>query len=361
MAGTPLSYFYYPFAIDGNTEVVTPSDAPTGDVSYRYGFTPNYELDLTVDPGALPVPRRIFNQVMLDITKAIQVLQQNGAYPWVSPANGGPDNYPIYARVTHDPGAPYGYQVWESQVAGNVSEPGTNTDWAIVSGGRVWATGMKMTSFSPNPMDGFFRTDGTAYSRTTYSNLFNTITFTDSAILNGTNVITVSSANVNLSPGLLHKVEGTGIPAGTYITAVAGTSVTLSAAATTSGTFTLRFFLYGNGDGSTTFNVPNTMGTYGMDAGGPSTTVLGNRLAQTGGARKYMMKLSDLVNHVHEYIRPPQKTGLNKSPVQNTAPAQAYDPLITDQTGNPVHTPPVGQTGMDILPPTMIEYTYIKY
>lgn len=362
MPGTPLSYFYYPFANDGDTETVTPSDAATGDVSYRYGFTPNYEKDLLLDSDALPVPRRIFNQVMLDVTKAIQVLQQNGAYPWVAPVDGGPDNYPIYARVTHTAGTPYGYQVWESQVAANTSEPGTNTDWAIVSGGRVWATGMMMTSFSPNPMDGFFRTDGATYSRTTYSNLFNAITFTDSAVLNGTNIITVASANVNLSAGLLHVVEGTGIPPGTRITAVSGTSVTLSAAATTSGTFTLRFFLYGNGDGSTTFNVPNTMGRYIMDAGGSSTTVLGNRLAQLGGARTYFMKLSDLVDHTHTYSRAPQKTGLvTKSPVQNTAPAQAYDSAVDDQTGNPTHTPPEAQTGMDILPPTMIGYVYIKY
>lgn len=365
MPGTPLNYFYYPFAIDGSTEVVAPSNLPTGPVSYEYGFTDSYEKDLSTDSSALPVPRRIFNQVMLDITAAIQYVQQHGAYKWVSPADGGPDDYPIYARVTHTAGAPYGFQVWESQVAANTSEPGTNTDWAIVSGGRVWATGMKMTSFSPNAPDGFLRTNGAAYPRTTYPNLFNAITFTDTAVLNGTNVITVPSANINLSPGLLHIVEGTGIPAGVYITSVSGTSVTLSAAATTSGTFTLRFFLYGNGDGSTTFNVPNTMGTYGMDAGGPSTTVLGNRLAQTGGARTYMMKLSDLVDHVHPYTRAPQRTDAPIYATGQNGPhtyqARLYLPEASDNTGNPVHVPPVTQTGMDILPPTMIEYTYIKY
>jgi hypothetical protein len=59
---------------------------------------------------------------------------------------------------------------------------------------------------------------------------------------NASTAVTLSAANSNIYTGM--AVSGTGIAAGTVVAAVSGTSVTLSANATASGTVTLTFVGY---------------------------------------------------------------------------------------------------------------------
>jgi hypothetical protein len=63
--------------------------------------------------------------------------------------------------------------------------------------------------------------------------------FTDSLTLNGTTTATLAAANIRIGAG--QSVSGTNIPAGTTVSAVVGTTVTLSQAATGSGTVTATF------------------------------------------------------------------------------------------------------------------------
>jgi hypothetical protein len=63
--------------------------------------------------------------------------------------------------------------------------------------------------------------------------------FTDSLTLNGTTTATLAAANIRIGAG--QSVSGLNIPAGTTVTAVVGTTVTLSQAATGSGTVTATF------------------------------------------------------------------------------------------------------------------------
>ncbi|MDN3720108.1 hypothetical protein QW131_15225 [Roseibium salinum] len=73
-------------------------------------------------------------------------------------------------------------------------------------------------------------------------------------------VVTGIGSDQGLAPGM--PVEGTNIPDGTTILSVDGpTQVTLSAVATGPGT-TCRVLRYGNGDGSTTANLPKLAGRY---------------------------------------------------------------------------------------------------
>lgn len=58
----------------------------------------------------------------------------------------------------------------------------------------------------------------------------------------GSTAVTMAAADSSIKTGML--VTGTGIAAGTYVAAVSGTSVTLSANATASGTVTLTFAGY---------------------------------------------------------------------------------------------------------------------
>jgi hypothetical protein len=108
---------------------------------------------------------------------------------------------------------------------------------------------------------GWYWCDGSNKSRVTDAPLFNAITIQQSGTLNATAVVTGLTDTTNgggtpISPGM--PVSGTNIPANTVVLSVdSGTQVTLSVAATGSGTTPLVFAPYGVGDGSTTFGIPN--------------------------------------------------------------------------------------------------------
>jgi microcystin-dependent protein len=117
---------------------------------------------------------------------------------------------------------------------------------------------------------GYLMADGSAISRTTYANLFNAITYAVTCnTTSGSNSITATSLNSGWFVGM--PISGPGIPAGVTITAANGTTTfTISANATATATgITARVCPFGNGDGSTTFNVPDLRGRVirGWDAG----------------------------------------------------------------------------------------------
>lgn len=374
MAAIP--YFLNPFAVVGTSTVIPNEGGSTGPVNYQYGFTSNYELDLNSDPDSLPIPRPEFNQLMLDITTAIQRLQLQGAPQWVAPATGsppvgGPASYPLFARVSHNPGAPYGYQIWESQVGdetgGNTSEPGANSDWAVVSGGRVVKTGDIIETATPNGYQGALLCNGTAYNRADYPQLYNAITNVQSGITAiGSSSVTVTDSSF-LSIGTLANVEGTGIPAGAYITSIPNaTTVILSAAASASGTVDLRFFFFGI-NGATQFRVPNHSRKAVVGSGGSRTTVLGDRLGEYCLEETYTMKTSDLVPHQHYMFNAitllSSNTGGPDFPASNFNPP---NPALRRNTGiapSDTSNPPyVGsQTAMNIVSASIVMFKYIKY
>lgn len=112
----------------------------------------------------------------------------------------------------------------------------------------------------------YYYCDGTAKNRVRDYLLFNAITTTETVTLtNGVNTFTVvSSADYYIG---MH-IEGTGIPAATTISNISGTTITMSANATATGPSLVRFFAWGNGDGSTTFNLPALQGWVTAGAGG---------------------------------------------------------------------------------------------
>lgn len=101
--------------------------------------------------------------------------------------------------------------------------------------------------------------DGAAISRTTYADLFGLVNH----VINGTTtnasaVVTGLSSTKRLFVGM--KVEGSGIPAGATVASIQSSSqFTLSANASASATVPLRFFPFGSGDGSATFNIMNDL------------------------------------------------------------------------------------------------------
>ena len=218
---TPNPYFLYPWCSLGASGDITPisnTGVDSGTVNYQYGFTPNYEYPST-NPSNLPVPRQSFNQLMLDVTNALQQLQTQGYPLWVAAGSGGPPlptYYPIYSVVAHNYMSG-GIQIYESQINANNSEPGADNNWVVISGGALQIqSGMIIDYAGTNVPTGFLLCDGTApiNSRSLYSNLYDAIVISGAATTNSTN--TISGAFLGaIGPGM--PIEGTGIPANTTV------------------------------------------------------------------------------------------------------------------------------------------------
>lgn len=372
---TPNPFFLYAYAVDAGPSDVVAIDntgGTTGPLSYQYGFTPNYEEDLSTVPSALPVPRPQFNQLMLDITTAIQQLQKQGAPLWVAPAvppaQGGPASYPIFARVAYTAGAPYGFQIWESQVNSNTSIPGADNNWLVVSGGRAVAPGTYIDSASPRGYVGALLCNGASYAKAAYPLLYQALTYTATCTTNSTTVVTVPADVIALVSAYLPTggnstpcyVEASNITTGTYITAVGSTTITLSAAAASSGSFVLTFLPYGYGASGINvlnFGVPNCLRRVSMASGGSGNTVIGNKLANTNTTANdtYTMKLTDMVNHTHNSNIPVVAAGLGFGFANGTN----YQYPATTSTG--INGYVGSQTAMNIIQQSYVVFRYIKY
>lgn len=163
-----------------------------------------------------------------------------------------------------------------------------------------------------NAPNGFLLCNGQAISRTTYAKLFAAITVPLTGnTTSGSN--SVSSASMDITGmGLIGaKVEGAGIPSNTTITAATSSTLTLSANATaTASAVSLTVIPWGNGDGSTTFTLPDLRGQVCAgkdDMGGTAASrlttsgsgVTGTKLGATGGAETVTLTTAQMPVHTH--------------------------------------------------------------
>src|ERR1700733_2377356 len=129
-------YFDTVFAVSGTTTPIPDSTQSNGTVSYTQGFPVSYSTP--VSSGGYNFPRGSFNQLMNDITSAIQLMQQNGCFSFITTAmNGGtPYSYNLGATCVYDAGS--GPEVWISTAASNTTTPGAmGANWnLLVSSGR---------------------------------------------------------------------------------------------------------------------------------------------------------------------------------------------------------------------------------
>lgn len=160
-----VKYFKNPFAVNGDRTAIPEITPPDGSVSFEDGFGVNYQLDPGVDSDALDIPRNQFNQMIFDVTSAIQQYQQRGFPDFITASdNGGtPYAYEINATVRHNnvnyyslvggntttpPSASWGLVVYSQGVA-----PGTPEIWlfnTIKAGGYVWLNGTTIGNAASN-------------------------------------------------------------------------------------------------------------------------------------------------------------------------------------------------------------------
>lgn len=304
-----VGYFEFPFATSGDGAPIPNTSQVDGSISYPIGYGPDYELNLLTNPAAQPIGRLTMNQLFFEITSQLQLYSQYGTPLFITSAqNGGsPFPYPINARVYYTDN-----NVYENQVPGNTVLPGVDDSWLKVSGDATGVPVGAMLDFGGTTAPaGYLLTDGSAVSRASYGALLSAITQAQTGTtVNTVNTVTGLSSTSQLYYGC--PLEAANFPAGSYVWTITSSSSitvgsgplgsTVASNATASGSVAINFFNWGNGDGSTTFNVPLRTGRASAGSGG---TLLSNpssqpdAVGQKTGVASYTLAPNDLPAHTH--------------------------------------------------------------
>jgi len=178
----------------------------------------------------------------------------------------------------------------------------------IASQGMGVAPGVEAPYAGPFAPTGWLMEYGQAVSRTTYAALLDAIapSFTCTTYT-GNSGVTVSTNFLGAGVGNPWYIEGPGIPPSTTLSHVIdATGLAMNGVATTGGSGTCRVFPHGNGNGSTTFNVPDRRGrvvagrdTMGNSNAGRLEVYFGDYLGSWGGNENILLSVGQMPNHDH--------------------------------------------------------------
>lgn len=195
--------------------------------------------------------------------------------------------------------------------------------------------------------DHYYLCDGTAKDRVRDYLLFNALTSIQTVTLTtGVNTFTVVS-NDDYHLGM--AIESAGIPAGTTVSGISGTTITMSANATATGPNAVRLFAWGPGDGSLTFNVPDLRG---FTTAGVYGTLFGsiNAVGLTGGEATHVLTIPEMPAHTHNVA---------SGPTPNIVPSGGSHPQ--GDTNNVVSSSTGGGAAHNNIQPTALMRKCIRY
>lgn len=123
-----MSYKYIRFAwaTAGDQGATIPDDTvPAGTLSWQAGWPGRYQLPYPSDVNALPIDRSEMNQILFDISTAVQDYQNFATPPFITAAlNGGvPYAYVKNAYAAFDAGDGNGVQIYQSNTSLNTDSP----------------------------------------------------------------------------------------------------------------------------------------------------------------------------------------------------------------------------------------------
>lgn len=355
-------YFVKPFAVSGDVTPIPNLIQPAGTVSYEQGFGADYSLPLGIDPAALPVPRPSFNQLMNDVTTAIQQYQQTGTPAFITAADnlGTPYSYSKWSYASWDAGDGNGVQIYQSTANGNINAPTAGAGASLPNVGWV----LRDDTIPSNVLDSVNFAAGVVTGDVVYYNAISGLY--DKAIANGTGaqqligladvdrgrIITfgvynylsglVAGSTYYLSNtvygGLTLSPTGQQVPVGVAVSSskfmiipgyggnfapssagvLTGTIIDYAAPGTPTGylycdgspvsrvTYAALFAVigttWGAGDGVNTFNLPDFRRKMSIGDGGavqPYSALASNALAGSGGYETHAQTEAEMFRHNH--------------------------------------------------------------
>jgi tail collar domain len=199
-----------------------------------------------------------------------------------------------------------GTVVWDRTTASTDGSGGTTTvgDGDLVGTIKPWAGIIAPAQY--------MFTSGAAIARTTYPDLMTAITQLSNVVCtSGSPTLTGIADTTQLPVGA--NVEANCLAPGATVLSTTTTTVTLSANATVSTSTTARFFPWGNGNGSTSFNLPDSRGRtfVGRQNQGAPTVAAATRLTtafygsnpdaigSNGGLQTSTLSIANLASHNH--------------------------------------------------------------
>lgn len=165
-----------------------------------------------------------------------------------------------------------GNTIWDAITASTGSGGGGGGTTPATGDGNLVGTILPWSGWSlPNQ---YLFADGHAVSRTTYPELLVALTHTVNVICtSGLPTLSGIPFNSTFNVPIGASVEASCIPPGSTVISKAANSLTMSSNATVSTAVSARIFFYGDGDRSTTFNLPDLRSTVVAGPDAMDTTV----------------------------------------------------------------------------------------
>lgn len=129
-------YFTVPFAALGDQTVPPLTIQSSGSISMQQGWGPDYALDPSTNPSALPIDRATTNWLLYAITQAVAALQQTGIPQWITPANNNGVAFPYakYSTVRYSSTVPgVTFNTYVSVIDNNTDTPGATANWQPIA------------------------------------------------------------------------------------------------------------------------------------------------------------------------------------------------------------------------------------